>query len=78
MTATQSVTLNLPTQQAKFFQKMTTQQKDVVASFVINMFDENGNINLMELMDYIGFRAQKRGLTPEILESGEFINLEIA
>ncbi len=68
MTATQSVTLDLPMPQAKIFQRMSTQQKDVVASFVINMFDESGNINLMELMDYIGFRAQKRGLTPEILE----------
>jgi hypothetical protein len=68
MTATQSVTLDLPIPQAMIFQKMTSQQKDVIANFVINMFDENGNINLMELMDYIGFRAQKRGLTPEILE----------
>ncbi len=68
MTATQSVTLDLPLPQAKIFQKMTTQQKDVVANLVTGMFDENGNINLMELMDYIGFRAQKRGLTPEILE----------
>ncbi len=68
MTATQSITLDLPTPQAKIFQKMTTQQKGVVANLVTGMFDENGNINPMELMDYIGFRAQKRGLTPEILE----------
>ena len=68
MTATQSITFDLPTPQAKIFQKMTPQQKDVVANLVTGMFDENGNINLMELMDYIGFRAQKRGLTPEILE----------
>jgi hypothetical protein len=68
MTATQSVTLDLTMPQAKIFQKMTVQQKDVVVSFVTGMFDENGEINLMELMDYIGFRAQKRGLTPEILE----------
>jgi hypothetical protein len=68
MTATQSVTLDLPMPQAKIFQKMTMQQKDIVVNFVTGMFDENGEINLMELMDYIGFRAQKRGLTPEILE----------
>jgi hypothetical protein len=68
MTATQSVTLDLPMPQAKIFQKMTTQQKGIVINFVTGMFDENGEINLMELMDYIGYRAQKRGLTPEILE----------
>ena len=68
MTATQSVTLDLPMPQAKIFQRMTTQQKDVVANLVTGMFEEDGEINLMELMDYISYRAEKRGLTPEILE----------
>ena len=75
MKSIQNIVLEVPTAQAQRFQQLTPQQKKVLSSFVAD-FLMDSEFDLKEIMDFMGFRAQQRGLTPEIFE--EIVNEEFA
>lgn len=64
----QKIVLQIPAEKAKQFQKMTNEQKTALSEIAVMLVDANNDINLFALMDFMGYCAQKRGITPQILE----------
>lgn len=62
----QAIKLNIPSAQAEKFRLLPEDEKEILASIITDLLSEE-NLDLPLLMDFIGFRAQKRGLTLEIL-----------
>jgi len=60
-----TVQILLPKTTAEKYQQLTEQQKDVLSALISDSLSESPD--LLEVMDYISFKAQKRGLTPDIL-----------
>jgi len=60
-----TVQILLPETTAEKYQQLTEQQKDVLSALISDSLSESPD--LLEVMDYISFKAQKRGLTPDIL-----------
>jgi hypothetical protein len=67
MEAVQRISLNLPVTQANRFKTLKEDEKKILAMFVSSWLNSE-EIDLKAIMDFIGYRAQQRGLTPEILE----------
>ena len=75
MKNTQSISLKIPIAQVERFQNLTAEQKEVLTFFVTSLLrDSKFDISL--IMDFLGFQAQRNGLTPEIFE--EIVNEELA
>jgi hypothetical protein len=75
MGTVQSVMLNLPVAEAKRFKKLKDDEKDILAMFLASwLSDDNDKIDMKAIMDFIGYRAQQRGLTEEIFN--EIMNEE--
>ena len=74
MKSIQNIVLEVPTAQAQRFQQLTAEQKKVLSTFVTDFLTDD-KFDLKSIMDFMGFRAQQRGLTPEILE--EILNEEL-
>ena len=60
-----TVQILLPETTAEKYQQLTEQQKDVLSALISDSLSESPD--LLEVMDYISFKAQKCGLTPDIL-----------
>lgn len=67
MTAVQNITLELPKQDAERFEKLNATERQMFIR-LLSKWLTGEKLDLKTVMDFIGYRAQKRGLTPEILE----------
>jgi hypothetical protein len=64
----QSVALELPPQIAQRFKNLPSRQKETLTLLIADWLSDNEGLDLPQIMDYIAFRAAKRGLTSEILQ----------
>jgi predicted transcriptional regulator len=65
-----SFTIQVDAEVAKAYQEInSTNRKRIEMLFNILVQKELKEISLMQIMDNIGYQAEKNGLTPEILES---------
>ena len=71
----QSIVFQIPIPQAQRYQNLSLEQKKVLTAFVVDLLSDS-EFDLSEIMDFIGFRAEQRGLTPEIFE--KIINEQVA
>lgn len=67
MGTVQRVSVSLPTQDAELFKKLSKEDKLLFVK-VLSAWLNNEKLDLLTTMDFIGRQAQKKGLTPEILE----------
>ena len=67
MTALQSITLELPVRDAERFKKLPAKER-LVFIRLLSQWLNGEKLDLKTVMDFVSNRAQKRGLTPEILE----------
>ena len=74
MKSIQNIVLEVPTAQAQRFQQLTAEEKFVLTSFV-NSLLRDSQFDISLIMDFMGFQAQRNGLTPEIFE--EIVNEEL-
>ena len=74
MKSIQNIILEVPTAQAQRFQQLTAEEKFVLTSFV-NSLLRDSKFDISLIMDFMGFQAQRNGLTPEIFE--EIVNEEL-
>ncbi len=64
------ITIQVDAEVAKAYQEInSTNRKKIEMLFNILLKQELKEISLMQIMDDIGYQAEKNGLTPEILES---------
>ena len=76
MGTVQSITLKIPELQAKRFKTLQEDEKNILAMFVTSLLSNNNEaIDMKVIMDFIGYRAQQRGLTEEIFN--EIMNKEL-
>ncbi len=67
MGTVQKVTVSLPIQDAQRFKQLSVKERRLFMQILSNWL--NGEkLDLDVVMEFISNRAQKRGLTPEILE----------
>ena len=67
MGTVQKVTVSLPIQDAQRFKQLSVRERRLFMQILSNWL--NGEkLDLDVVMEFISNRAQKRGLTPEILE----------
>lgn len=59
------VQISVPETTAKQYQQLTEQQKNALSALITNTLNEP--TNLLEVMDYVSYKAEKRGLTPAVL-----------
>lgn len=61
-------TLQLPVPEAtaQRFESLSTQQQLLLSQLVVDCLAES--TSLLGVMDYISFKAEQRGLTPDILQ----------
>ncbi len=65
-----TITIQVGAEVAKAYQEInSTNRKRIEMLFNILVQQELKEISLMQIMDDIGYQAEKNGLTPEILES---------
>ncbi|MCA6527335.1 MAG: hypothetical protein ACK54E_03050 [Pseudanabaena sp.] len=65
-----TITIQVDAEVAKAYQEInSTNRKKIEMLFNILLQQELKEISLMQIMDDIGYQAEKNGLTPEILES---------
>ncbi|MFN5611121.1 MAG: hypothetical protein ACK491_06655, partial [Pseudanabaena sp.] len=65
-----TITIQVDAEVAKAYQGInSTNRKKIEMLFNILLQQELKEISLMQIMDDIGYQAEKNGLTPEILES---------
>ena len=77
MGTVQSISLKIPELQAKRFKTLKEDEKNILAMFVTSLLSGNNEaIDMKAIMDFIGYRAQQRGLTEEIFN--EIMNEELA
>ncbi|GAB4044548.1 hypothetical protein [Spirosoma jeollabukense] len=55
----------VPDSTAQQYQKLSAEQKNVLAILIADSLTETTDV--LDVMDYISFKAAKRGLTPDIL-----------
>lgn len=67
MGTVQRVTVSLPIQDAKLFKKLSKEDKQLFIK-ILSAWLNNEKLDLLTTMQFVGRQAQKRGLTPEILE----------
>ncbi|NJN34062.1 MAG: hypothetical protein HC817_07240 [Saprospiraceae bacterium] len=67
MGTVQSITLELPKKAADNLEQMSAYEKQLFIK-ILSSWLSNEKLDTGVVMDFIGYRAQKRGLTPEILE----------
>ena len=67
MTALQSITLELPIRDAERFEKLPAKER-LIFIRLLSQWLNGEKLDLKTVMDFVSNRAQKRGLTPEILE----------
>jgi hypothetical protein len=62
------ITLQIPVPEstAQRFESLSAQQQTLVSQLVIDCLAEP--TSLLDVMDYISFKAGQRGLTPDILQ----------
>lgn len=60
------VQIPVPKTTAEQYQRLTTQQKNVLSELITDSLSEK--TDLLDVMDYISFKAAKRGLTPDKLD----------
>ncbi|MGA0560220.1 hypothetical protein ACO2Q8_26390 [Larkinella sp. VNQ87] len=58
--------LPVPEETAQRFRTLSEQQQILLSQLVTDCLAESGN--LLEVMDYISFKATQRGLTPDLLQ----------
>ena len=76
MGTVQSISLKIPELQAKRFKTLKEDEKNILAMFVTSLLSGNNEaIDMKAIMDFIGYRAQQRGLTEEIFN--EIMNEEL-
>lgn len=63
----QTIALKIPAPQAQKFYDLPSEKQEMLAFIIADLLSDDSP-NLSILMDFIGYRAQKRGLTPDILE----------
>ena len=59
------VQIPVPDTTAKQYQRLTTEQKNALSALITDSLNEN--TDLLDVIDYISFKAAKRGLTSEKL-----------
>ena len=65
-----TITIQVDAEVAKAYQEINSiNRKRIEMLFNILLQKELKEISLMQIMDNIGYQAEKNGLTPEILES---------
>lgn len=65
-----TITIQVDAKVTKAYQEInSTNRKKIEMLFNILLQQELKEISLMQIMDDIGYQAEKNGLTPEILES---------
>ena len=57
--------ISVPETTAEQYQRLTDEQKDALSALISDSLSET--TDLLDVMDYISFKAAKRGLTPEKL-----------
>ena len=67
MGAVQRVTLELPVKDAENFKKLSKKDKQLFIKILSSLINDE-ELEMKTAMDFISSRAQKRGLTPEILQ----------
>ena len=67
MTPFQSITLELPKNDAERFEKLNANERQLFVQ-LLSKWLIGEKLDFKTVMDFISSRAQKRGLTPEILE----------
>ena len=74
MKSIQNIVLELPTAQAQRFQMLTAEERAILTSLVNSLLRDN-KLDISLIMDFMGFQAQRNGLTHEIFE--EIVNEEL-
>jgi hypothetical protein len=67
MTEFKTVLIELLQEDAECFESLSTEKKQILTDLLIK-FLRDEEIDLENIMAVISYNAQKRGLTPEILE----------
>ena len=67
MGTVQSITLKLPKKTAERFNNLSKKEKEIFVDILSSWLSDE-KLDLLTVMQFIGNQAQKRGLTPEILE----------
>lgn len=61
-----TVQIPVPDATAKQYQQLTTEQRNALSALITDSLAER--TDLLDVMDYISFKAAKRGLTPDKLD----------
>lgn len=61
-----TVQISVPDATALQYQRLSTEQKTALSALIVNTLTET--TDLLDVMDYISFKAAKRGLTPDKLD----------
>jgi hypothetical protein len=67
MGTVQKVTVSLPKKDAELFKKLSPDERTLFVK-ILSSWLNNEKLDSKAIMDFISYRAQKKGLTPEILE----------
>ncbi len=67
MGTVQRVSVSLPIKDAERFNNLSKKEKEIFVN-ILSSWLSGEKLDLLTVMDFIGNQAQKRGLTPEILE----------
>jgi hypothetical protein len=60
------VQIPVPETTAEQYQRLTDEQKNALSALITDSLSEK--TDLLDVMDYVSFKAAKRGLTPDNLE----------
>ena len=60
-----TVQIPVPDTTAEQYQRLTNEQKNALSALIVDSLADTND--LLEVMDYISFKASKRGLTPDKL-----------
>ena len=61
-----TVQIPVPDATARQYQQLTTEQRKALSALITDSLAET--TDLLDVMDYISFKATKRGLTPDKLD----------
>ena len=67
MGTVQRISVSLPLQDAQRFKNLSAKEKELFVK-ILSSWLSGEKLDTSVVMDFISYRAQKRGLTPEILE----------
>ncbi len=67
MGTVQRVSVSLPIKDAQLFKNLSKKEKELFVK-ILSSWLRNEKLDTSLAMDFISYRAQKKGLTPEILE----------